>query len=480
MKKSKISVIGLLVVVMLAQLLPLGAFADGEKTETVVQSLYDDKRVGNYFACQKWHDRAGETGSVLESSTDLIFNGAASYKLSNSQGGIFYSWWKTFEEYEYTLEAVKSAITAQTAYVGGWFYADGPGRTIILIDDAVDELIVLPEKEWVFLSQKIPSTNIKQGVYDTGNTPGNIFMDDVKIVSVSDGSAPTPWERTISIPSQPNMYAKNLYTFYSDGTLNANHQHNSDDVTRYKDYANTENSPHGSGSSLKMTGELYLQPTKNGSAVTYGALSDEIKTAIEEGRAYLTFWQFINNTNLTENDPGYSADVTWDLYFPGNNRTRGQWVWVKTQITNVNTNNIYFKCKNAYAWLDDICITVFEDRDKGFLEDKYEIAVDGTAVADDVTTIESGKPVTVTGEYYNNTKKAEKRMSIAAVYSADGMLEDVMFPSEASEILPFNEGSSLFNFTVPSGSAGKTLKIMLWSDLVNLKPGRAFRAFTIQ
>ena len=195
----------LLILTMLVQLLPLAVFADVKKTETVVQTLYDDARVGNYFACQVWKNRAGETGSVTASSNDVVFNGSAAHKLSNSQGGIFYSWWKTFEDYAYTKDAVKNAIKANTAYIGGWFYADGPGRTIVLIDDDVDKRFVLPENEWVFLSQKIPSTNIKQGVYDTGNTPGNIYVDDVKIVSVSDGSAPTPWERTISIPNQPDM-----------------------------------------------------------------------------------------------------------------------------------------------------------------------------------------------------------------------------------------------------------------------------------
>lgn len=480
MKKSKILAIGLVVVLMLVQLLPLGVSADGEKTEIVVQSLYDDKRVGNFFVCQKWKDRAGETGSALESSTEMIFNGAASYKLTNSQGGIFYSWWKSFADYEYVPEAVKTAIADQTAYVGGWFYADGPGRTIVLIDDDVDELYVLPEKEWVFLSQKIPGTSIKQGVYDTGVTPGNIYVDDVKIVSVSDGSAPTPWERTVAIPSEPDMFTKNLYTFYSDGTLNAFHQHDRVDVTRFKDYANTEKSPHGTGTALKMTGELYLQPLKDGRTVTMGGLSDEIKTAIEEGKAYLTFWQYISEAYLSETDPGYNADVAWDLYFPANNRTRGQWVWVKTPLTNVNQNNIYFKCKNAYAWIDDVAITVFEGNKSGFLENKYEIAVDGTAVADDVVAIEAGKSVTVSGEYYNNTKKAEKRIAIAAIYATDGTLEDIILPDEFAEILPFNEGSLLFNFTVPEGSAGKTLKIMLWSDIANLKPEKDFREFTIQ
>ena len=474
MQLKKIIGMCLLILTMLVQLLPLAAFADVKKTETVVQTLYDDARVGNYFACQVWKNRAGETGSVTASSNDVVFNGSAAHKLSNSQGGIFYSWWKTFEDYAYTKDEVKNAIKANTAYIGGWFYADGPGRTIVLIDDDVDKRFVLPENEWVFLSQKIPSTNIKQGVYDTGNTPGNIYVDDVKIVSVSDGSAPTPWERTISIPNQPDKYTKNIYTFYSDGINYATHQHADKGVTKYIDWANTEKTVNGAGAkTIKMTGELYLTPNK-----TFGELSDEVKTAIEEGRAYLTFWQYINKDNLSPTDEGYDAAVSWDLYFPGGVKTRGEWVWVKSPLTKIGDNNMLFKCKNAYAWIGDICISVFEDREAGFLEDKYELKIDDSIIGNEQTSISSQQTLSVSAEYFNNTKKLEKLLPMIAIYDSKGNLESFN-QGDVIEIVPFKNGVLKYSYTIPKTSTGDNVKFFLWSALSEMKPIRQAEKFNI-
>ena len=471
MQLKKIIGMCLLILTMLVQLLPLAVFADVKKTETVVQTLYDDARVGNYFACQVWNNRAGETGSVTASSNDVVFNGSAAHKLSNSQGGIFYSWWKTFEDYAYTKDAVKNAIKANTAYIGGWFYADGPGRTIVLIDDDVDKRVVLPENEWVFLSQKIPSTNIKQGVYDTGNTPGNIYVDDVKIVSVSDGSAPTPWERTISIPNKPDMYTKNIYTFYSDGNKYAAQRHPG--AIKYIDWANTEKKTVNGAKTIKMTGELYLTPN-----TTFGALSDEVKTAIEEGRAYLTFWQYINKDNLSPTDKGYDAAVSWDLFFPGNVRTRGEWVWVKTPLTDINADYINFICKNAYAWIGDICISVFEDREAGFLEDKYELKIDDSIIGNEQTSISSQQTLSVSAEYFNNTKKLEKLLPMIAIYDSKGNLESFN-QGEVIEIVPFRNGVLEYSYMIPKTSNGYNVKFFLWSALNEMKPIRQVEKFNI-
>ena len=471
MQLKKIIGMCLLILTMLVQLLPLAVFADVKKTETVVQTLYDDARVGNYFACQVWNNRAGETGSVTASSNDVVFNGSAAHKLSNSQGGIFYSWWKTFEDYAYTKDAVKNAIKANTAYIGGWFYADGPGRTIVLIDDDVDKRVVLPENEWVFLSQKIPSTNIKQGVYDTGNTPGNIYVDDVKIVSVSDGSAPTPWERTISIPNKPDMYTKNIYTFYSDGNKYAAQRHPG--AIKYIDWANTEKKTVNGAKTIKMTGELYLTPGK-----TFGELSDEVKTAIEEGRAYLTFWQYINKGELSPTDKGYDETVKSQLFFPGNDRTREEWVWVKTPLTDINADYINFICKNAYAWIGDICISVFEDREAGFLEDKYELKIDDSIIGNEQTSISSQQTLSVSAEYFNNTKKLEKLLPMIAIYDSKGNLESFN-QGEVIEIVPFRNGVLEYSYMIPKTSTGDNVKFFLWSNLNEMKPIKVAREFNL-
>ena len=266
------------------------------------------------------------------------------------------------------------------------------------------------------------------------------------------------------------MYTKNIHTFYSDGNLNATHQH--PHVTKYIEFENTEKTVNGA-KTIKMTGELYLQAN-----TTFGQLSDEVKTAIEEGRAYLTFWQYINSDNLSATDEGYDANVSWDLYFPGNVRTRGEWVWVKTPLTNTDADNLYFKCKNAYAWIGDICITVFEDREAGFLEDKYELKIDDTIIGSDQTSISSGQTISLSAEYFNNTKKLEKLLPMTAVYNTAGNLECVNL-GETIEIVPFKNAAVEYNYTIPALSEGRKVKFFLWSDLNVIKPIKTAREFDL-
>ena len=224
---------------------------------------------------------------------------------------------------------------------------------------------------------------------------------------------------------------------------------------------------------IKMTGELYLTPN-----TTFGALSDEVKTAIEEGRAYLTFWQYINSDNLSSTDEGYDAAVSWDLYFPGGVKTRGEWVWVKTPLTNIGANNIYFKCKNAYAWIGDICISVFEDREAGFLEDKYELKIDDSIIGNEQTSISSQQTLSVSAEYFNNTKKLEKLLPMIAIYDSKGNLESFN-QGDVIEIVPFRNGVLKYSYKIPETSTGDNVKFFLWSNLNEMKPIKVSREFTL-
>ena len=263
---------------------------------------------------------------------------------------------------------------------------------------------------------------------------------------------------------------KNIHTFYSDGTLNATHQH--PHVTQYLDWVNTEKTIN-EAKTIKMTGELYLQAN-----TAFGQLSNEVKTAIEDGRAYLTFWQYISSDYLSATDEGYDENVSWDLYFPGNVRTRGEWVWVKTPLTNIDATNIYFKCKNAYAWIGDICISVFEDREAGFLEDKYELKIDDNIIGNEQTSISSLQTLSLSAEYFNNTKKLEKLLPMTVVYDDKGNLESFN-QGEVIEIVPFRSAVLEYSYRILAASCGKSVKLFLWSALNEMKPIRQAEKFNI-
>ena len=486
-------IVGLWLAVLFAamQLMCGLAFADGEKTETVIHTWYDDAYNGDHrdkttgrLIAQISDDYNGEIANENSKETDIKYNGLCSLKIFDSKGWLKYNEWNSLisditkpSKCNNTVKNIKNEIKAGRAYLCGWFYTDTDGVRLCLDEQKKSNKIIrkLPKGEWVFINEKVCETT-QNGAWEIPKTGGSIYIDDLKLVSVSDGSEPTPF-KGVRVPSEPDMYTKNLYTLYSNGSLNAFHQHNRPEVTRYINYSDTEKTINGL-KTIKMTGELYLQPIKDGKVVKYGELSEEIKTAIEDGRAYLTFWQYINKENLSETDEGYNEGVTWELSFPGNVRTRDEWVWVKTPITNSDAENIYFKCKNAYAWIGDICITVFEDREEGFLEDKYELNEDGKEIGSEQNEIYAGQTLSLNAEYYNNTKKLEKVMPITAIYNAEGKLE--MFDKgETVSIIPFKSGNAKYSFKLPNDCAGKRVKFMLWSDLLSLKSLKASKEFVI-
>ena len=460
----------LLILTMLVQLLPLAVFADEGNTETVIHTWYDDAPckngahtgddvTGGYFV---WIG-----GTVNSANTDVVYNGAYSLNVSKSTTSIKYN---GFTGKLGNISHAKDSIATGNTYICGWFYTDGDNSHIRLVDT---EQKIKKINEWVFMYERVPANTTSVNAYIAERSgKSNIYVDDLKLVYVSDGSAPTPWERTISIPNQPDMHTKNIYTFYSDGINYATHQNSG--ATKYIDWANTEKTVNGAGAkTIKMTGELYLTPGK-----TFGELSDEVKTAIEEGRAYLTFWQYINKDYLSSTDEGYDKNVGWDLYFPGNVRTRGEWVWVKSPLTKIGDNNIYFKCKNAYAWIGDICISVFEDREAGFLEDKYELKIDDSIIGNEQTSISSQQTLSVSAEYFNNTKKLEKLLPMIAIYDSKGNLESLN-QGDVIEIVPFRNGVLKYSYTIPKTSTGDNVKFFLWSDLNEMKPIKVAREFTL-
>ena len=64
-----------------------------------------------------------------------------------------------------------------------------------------------------------------------------------------------------------------------------------------------------------------------------------------------------------------------------------------------------------------MCITVFEDREEGIIENKYKLKVNGNTVTEG-SEILPGQTLTVNAEYSNNTKKMETVLPIIATYGA--------------------------------------------------------------
>jgi xyloglucan-specific exo-beta-1,4-glucanase len=425
-----------------------GFYMGSDRIETELFTVYEEDRTNSTLALQPWNARpqGGEIGSC-EYTDEMSFNGNKSYKVWASQGGLQYNMWNPVGDLN---EDVFRAIEADTAYICGWFYSDGIGKTIKL----VQKNVTLPQGEWVFLSEKINSKDLKNGVWDTRDE-GNIYMDDIKIISVSDKSKPSTPERVIEVPDKPNAYTKHLYTFYSNGVQYASAAHNTGSAIISSE--STEHITEGHSKSLKMTGDLYLQ----------AKLNDEIIAAVKEGRAYLTYWQYSGSAKIDENA---GVDRSW----VGRIAVEDEWVWCSGLLSEDafltrDGGRIYFKCRNKYLWLDDLSITVFEDREKTLFEDEYSIRnSNGEDVLDFVN---SGDRVTYNSKVFNNTNKSESVFPIAVIYLSSGALENVLIGEEFLA-LPYKYTETEIIFSVPENSLGKTVKLMLWSDFELLKPLR--------
>ena len=173
-----------------------------------------------------------------------------------------------------------------------------------------------------------------------------------------------------SLSAFANVSAGNsrLHSFYLNGVFNGTVQH--PHVLKSIEYSNQERIDEiQSQPSIKFTGELYIQEK---SGKNFADISPKISSAIDAGAAYLAFWIYIDPVNIPENDPNFS---NFDMYFPTNIRTRGEWIYVTQQITNKAQNNIYFKSNGVYTWLNDISIVLVEP-------DNPEMAVENIAFED--------------------------------------------------------------------------------------------------
>lgn len=219
---------------------------------------------------------------------------------------------------------------------------------------------------------------------------------------------------------------KILHSFYSNGVFNARHQHLH--VLSYYEYANSEKSDSDhSGSAFKFTGDLYLQ--EKTAAKAFSAISEEIDRAIDAGAAYLTFWAYINETNISADEEYYAP---FDLYLPSNPRTRGEWVFVTQKITNKNQNQLYFKSKGVYTWLDDINIMIIPPDDPSMsIENVCFRKKDGTAADSQSVYYKS-----VTEIYFNNfVDNASELAEIKVLKMSDETETETKVSVDANKII---------------------------------------------
>ena len=340
---------------------PAAVSAD-EVTQTVLKTMVDDEKYSFCGQCLN----SGVYGTPVEGmTTDLSYNGTKSYKFESEKATVRYMEWLENSDGTWMTiadgnEKVAEAINNGTAYICGWFYAEKGemSKTIQLISEGADtsETVSIPNEQWTYITAKID--NLKKGMATNGcidtNGAGAVYVDDLCVVSTSDGSVPAaPARESAAKPgSEPNRYTKVLREIYTDGFVHGWRNANSaitaeDDTTFYK-----------SGSqALKFTGELQCgYRDDNNRVCTLGSISDELTEAVKAGKVYWTAWAYIDTV---------TTDVmgqTLDFYLPTNPRTRGEWTWICKQLTesDLASNNMYIKSKGVYTWLDDVKLVTFE------------------------------------------------------------------------------------------------------------------------
>lgn len=444
--------------------------AEGDEvTQTVLYTMVSDTT--NTFLVQNLSGTEyGEPGFGL--TDELAYNGTKSYKVVNSKQSLRYRAYND-EPISAASTAVADAIDAGTAYICGWFYADGAGMAAHLIADGVtdpsyrSEIHGLPVEKWVFLSAKIEhldETHFTNGVVNT-NGAGTIYIDDLCVISTSDGSEPKPTSRTISSATEPNRYTKTLRNLYTDGfdyarNYAAQHVTAVTDTDRKKVGANA----------LKFTGQLFLGYNNDeGDSCRLGQISEEITAAVNAGNAYWTAWAYVDTENTNDRGESFSLRLT-DL----NPRTRGQWIWICMPLNtgNLNDQYMYLDSRGVYTWIDDVKIVTFEDVEKKVLFDDYEVTGVGEG------TVAAGGTITVSGAVYNNTLQTENLLLIIAEYNSAGGLVDAKV---------FNKGKALaYNDTLftqeyeVSQNTGNQIKVMLWNGADDIKPLHSVESYTIE
>ena len=424
---------------------PISGYATEEEvTQTVLRTIVSDTK--DNFCGQQLTDY----GDAAEGLTDsMSYNGTKSYYYSNCKSVMRYRAWDSVNIANGN-EEITAAVKAGNAYICGWFYVDKgknntKGVTVRLISDGAErsQITTVQPGKWTFLSAKI--TNLEEkatvGVVDT-NGEGTVYVDDLCIVSTSDGSEPSPIARTKTVAGAtfdngPNRYAKVLATVF-DGSDNSkyigpNGSNVSEDDKFVKD---------GFYRSLKLAGSGHnLWYLSNSKAISTDATLTEYANA---GNLYWTAWMYIDQNSSS-------------LSVPGDSKKIGEWFWICKKITDTSATHEWIKESGATIWLTDIKLMAFEDNDpEGLVIDAFDVSG-----ASSEKTVVAGTTLTCNANIFNNSMGNEDVVLLVAEYSNEGQLININMDTSTAITYRSADMNLLFNI---SETVGNKVKVLLWNS----------------
>ena len=424
---------------------PISGYATEEEvTQTVLRTIISDTK--DNFCGQKLTDY----GDAAEGLTDsMSYNGTKSYYYSNCKSVMRYRAWDKVNIANGN-EEITAAVKAGNAYICGWFYVDKgknntKGVTVRLISDGAErsQITTVQPGKWTFLSAKI--TNLEEkatvGVVDT-NGEGTVYVDDLCIVSTSDGSEPSPSARTKTVAGAtfdngPNRYAKVLATVF-DGSDNSkyigpNGSNVSEDYKFVKD---------GFHRSLKLAGSGHnLWYLSNSKAISVNATLTEYANA---GNLYWTAWMYIDRNSSS-------------LSIPGGSKKTGEWFWICKKITNTSATHEWINESGATIWLTDIKLMAFEDNDpEGLVIDAFDVSG-----ASSEETVVAGTTLTCNANIFNNSMGNVDVALLVAEYSDEGRLININMDTSTAITYRSTDMNLLFNI---SETVGNKVKVLLWNS----------------
>ena len=429
-----------------------GYAAEEEVTQTVLRTIVSDTM--DKFCGQKITDY----GNAAEGLTDrMSYNGTKSYYYSNCKSVMRYRAWDGVNiangdgvNIANGYEEITAAVKAGNAYICGWFYVDKgknntKGVTVRLISDGAErsQITTVQPGKWTFLSAKI--TNLEEkatvGVVDT-NGEGTVYVDDLCIVSTSDGSEPSPSARTKTVAGAtfdngPNRYAKVLATVF-DGSddskfIGPNGSNVSKDDKFVKD---------GFHRSLKLAGSGHnLWYLSNAKPISDNATLTEYANA---GNLYWTAWMYIDQNSL-------------GLSIPGGSKKIKEWFWICKKITDTSATHEWIKESGATIWLTDIKLMAFEDNDpEGLVIDAFDVSG-----ASSEKTVVAGTKLTCNANIFNNSMGNEDVALLVAEYSDEGQLININM--DKSTAITYRSADMNLSFNI-SGTIGNKIKVFLWNS----------------
>ena len=423
-----------------------GYAAEEEVTQTVLRTIVSDT-IDN-FCSQQLTDT--DYGDAAEGLTDsMSYNGTKSYYYSNCKSVMRYRAWDSVNIANGDKE-ITAAVEAGNAYICGWFYVDkGKNNTnnvtVRLISDGAkkSKITTVQPGEWTFLSAKITGLEEKAtvGVVDTMGE-GTVYVDDLCIVSTSDGSEPSPSARTKTVAGAtfdngPNRYAKVLATVF-DGSDDSKYiGPNGSNVS--KDYEFVKD---GFYRSLKLAGSSHnLWYLSGAKAISFDATLTEYANA---GNLYWTAWMYIDQNSSS-------------LSVPGDSKKIGEWFWICKKITNTSATHEWIYEGGATIWLTDIKLMAFEDNDpEGLVIDAFDVSG-----ASSEKTVVAGTTLTCNANIFNNSMGNEDVVLLVAEYSNEGQLININMDTSTAITYRSADMNLLFNI---SETVGNKVKVLLWNS----------------